>query len=238
MLLMSTLHSLFPQVSLGRCSRPQFAHSMARVRLRHADRQPLIGWVGSGLEYPSTCAKTYQSDFKLSPKSLFACSRSSRITAQASALSGLTLSPAVVLLRRMVTDLSMKFMSHQRSPFSSHPRIVVLRASIAACRAVAHSGLTATIRNNLTFSSKLIARPMSRRSGRRGISSARRLHRFALLSTRRRIPISMLTVMLEMSFSLLASDRLSCSTAGIGSFEPLVPPLWLLLPPFAASTNR
>jgi hypothetical protein len=36
----------------------------------------------------------------------------------------------------------------------------------------------------------------------------------------------------------LSCDRLSCNTAGIRSFEPLVPPLKLLLPPFAASTNR
>src|ERR1700686_1418398 len=36
----------------------------------------------------------------------------------------------------------------------------------------------------------------------------------------------------------MSSDRLWCNTAGIRSFEPWVPPLRLLLPPFAASTNR
>ena len=34
---------------------------MARVRLLQADRQPLIGFVGSGLQYPSELGKTCQS---------------------------------------------------------------------------------------------------------------------------------------------------------------------------------
>lgn len=48
------------------------------------------------------------------------------------------------------------------------------------------------------------------------------------------------TAFLEMKqcVDALSSERLSCNTAGIRSFEPLVPPLRLLLPPFAASTNR
>src|SRR6266436_1835503 len=48
------------------------------------------------------------------------------------------------------------------------------------------------------------------------------------------------TAFLEMKqcVDALSSDRLWCNTAGIRSFEPWVPPLRLLLPPFAASTNR
>jgi hypothetical protein len=34
------------------------------------------------------------------------------------------------------------------------------------------------------------------------------------------------------------AQRPTHDTAGIRSFEPLVPPMKLLLPPFAASTNR
>src|SRR5438552_11287488 len=48
------------------------------------------------------------------------------------------------------------------------------------------------------------------------------------------------TAFLEMKqcVDALSSDRLWCNTAGIRSFEPWVPPLRLLLPPFAASTIR
>ena len=58
------------QVAEGFCSSPQARHFTARVRLRHAERQPLIGFVGSGLEYPSALGKTYQSACKSGPNSI------------------------------------------------------------------------------------------------------------------------------------------------------------------------
>jgi hypothetical protein len=47
------------------------------------------------------------------------------------------------------------------------------------------------------------------------------------------------TAFLEMKqcVDALSSEQLWCNTAGIHSFEPWVPPLRLLLAPFAASTN-
>src|ERR1700756_3640103 len=69
-LLMSAPHCARRQVAEGFCNSPQAGHFTALVRLRHAERQPLIGFVGSGLEYPSALGKTYQSGCKSAPKSI------------------------------------------------------------------------------------------------------------------------------------------------------------------------
>jgi hypothetical protein len=74
MLLMSAppLRQIAPEF----CGPPHVGHFTARVRLLHADRQPLIGFVGSGLEYPSALGNTYQSEGRSAPKSIYARSLS------------------------------------------------------------------------------------------------------------------------------------------------------------------
>jgi len=42
----------------------------ALVRLRHAEHQPIIGFVGSGWEYSWALGKTYESACKSGPKSI------------------------------------------------------------------------------------------------------------------------------------------------------------------------
>jgi hypothetical protein len=49
-LLMSAPHFSLRQVFAGFCSSLQAGQVISRVRLRHAERQPLMGFVGSGFE--------------------------------------------------------------------------------------------------------------------------------------------------------------------------------------------
>jgi hypothetical protein len=93
--------------------------------------------------------------------------------------SGMTRSPARVFPCRITRERPIKSISRQRNCLISQPRIVVLRASIVARYAVAHSGFDWAIFSKRSFSSGCSARPMSRRSGSRGTSSSKKCQRFA-----------------------------------------------------------
>src|SRR6516164_4829182 len=96
---MSALHSSLQQRAAVSWSVPQAGQWMALVILRHAERQPDIGLVGSGLLAPSAWGNKYQSGEIESPNSAFALSRSRNTAENAPRLRGITLSPAVVLER-------------------------------------------------------------------------------------------------------------------------------------------
>ena len=120
-----------------------------------------------------------------------------KMASMASSLSGITRSPASVLLRPTVRSRSSRFTSRQCSPLNSQPRIVVLRAMMAAQRATCQSGLLAAARRRRSFSSGARARPTLRRMGSGLTSSATRYHRLARFRTPRRAQSSRLIVVLE-----------------------------------------
>src|SRR5713226_1199184 len=78
-LLIFAPHGALWQISAGAWSSPHAGQFTARVSLRHAERQPLIGFVGSGFEYPSDLGKRYQSGCRSLPKRVRARSLSRMI---------------------------------------------------------------------------------------------------------------------------------------------------------------
>ena len=186
----------------GFCSSPQTGHFTARVKDLQAERQPLMGLVGSGLVYPSPLGKRYQSGFRSDPKSIIERSLRRIIAWKELALSGITRSPAIVFDRRTTRLWSIRSMSRHRSCFTSQPRIVVFNASTSARYAVSHPGFDWAIDNRRSFSCGCKARPMSLRSGKCGTSPSTKCHRFALFRMRRNIPISMFTVVFDRPLSL------------------------------------